>query len=149
MPKLNFSRDVPYTPDQMFQLVGDLEAYPRFIPNCSAMNVRPAPGADDAVKLARMTIRFGPITQAYTSRVSPNAEQGTIAAKAVDGPFSHLDSIWRFTPKDGGGSTIRFDIDFGISNPLIRVAAEPAFAAKQREILDAFVDEAKRRYASS
>jgi coenzyme Q-binding protein COQ10 len=41
---------------------------------------------------------------------------------------------------------VRFDIDFKISNPLVAAVAEPAFAAKQEEIIDAFVAEADRRF---
>ena len=104
-------------------------------------------GAAD-VRFARMTLSFGPITQAYTSRVVLDPAQRTIDARATDGPFSHLVSHWRFEP-EGGGASIHFDIDFKISNPLIAAVAEPAFAAKQREIMDAFVTEAERRYGGA
>ena len=66
-------------------------------------------------------------------------------AKAVDGPFAYLDSKWSFEP-EGAGTRVRFDIDFKISNPLLAAVAEPAFAAKQNEIMDAFVEEADRRF---
>ena len=69
----------------------------------------------------------------------------SVTAKATDGPFAYLDSKWTITP-EGEGSRIRFDIDFKISNPLIAAVAEPAFAAKQDEIIDAFEDEADRRF---
>jgi coenzyme Q-binding protein COQ10 len=144
MPKLDFERHVPHAPEQMMALVNDLESYPRFIPNCRAMAVKPDPSADN-VRFARMTLAFGPITQAYTSRVSTDQASGTIDAKATDGPFSHLVSRWQFEP-DAGGTCVHFDIDFKISNPLVAAVAEPAFAAKQREIMDAFIAEADRRY---
>ena len=94
---------------------------------------------------ARMTIQFGPVSQAYTSRVEADHTARTITAKAVDGPFAYLNSKWTFEP-EGEGTRIRFDIDFKISNPMIAAVAEPAFARKQDEILDAFIDEADRRY---
>jgi len=145
MPKLEFDRHVPYSPAQMLQLVGDLESYPRFIPNCRGMEVKPDRIGSGAARFARMTLSFGPITQAYTSRVVVDPAAETIDAKATDGPFSHLLSHWTFAP-DGSGTRIHFDIDFKISNPLVAAIAEPAFAAKQREIMDAFVAEADRRY---
>lgn len=141
-----FERHVPHLPDRMFEIVADLENYPCFIPNCQAMQVRPDPSARNAdVLLARMTISFGPITQAYTSRVMLDPVARTIRVKAVDGPFSYLDSEWSFEP-EGEGTRIRFEIDFKISNPLIAAVAEPAFAAKQEEIMRAFCDEADRRF---
>jgi len=108
--------------------------------------VRPDPAAAGRdVRLARMTISFGPITQAYTSRVTLDPVARTIAAKAVDGPFAYLDSLWRFEPEEQG-TRVRFEIDFRISNPLIAAVAEPAFAAKQEEIMRAFCDEADKRF---
>ena len=144
MPDLFLERHMPHLPKAMFDLVNDLEAYPRFIPNCKAMDVKLQA---DGSRLAKMTISFGPITQSYTSRVTADPQALTITAVAVDGPFSYLDSQWTFTP-EGAGTRIRFDIDFKISNPLIAAVAEPAFASKQDEIIDAFGDEADRRFGA-
>jgi coenzyme Q-binding protein COQ10 len=94
-----------------------------------------------------MTLYFGPITQAYTSRVTLDPAAQTIKAKAVDGPFSYLDSVWSFEP-EGMGTRVRFEIDFKISNIFIAAVAEPAFAAKQEEIMRAFADEADRRFGN-
>ena len=141
-----FERHVPHLPKAMIDIVADLEGYPRFIANCKAMDVRPDPAARGKdVRLAKMTLSFGPITQAYTSRVTVDPEALTIAAKAVDGPFAYLDSVWSFEP-EGQGTRVRFEIDFKISNPLIAAVAEPAFAAKQDEIMQSFADEADQRY---
>jgi coenzyme Q-binding protein COQ10 len=138
-----FEHHVPHLPQKMYEIVADLEDYPRFVPNCKAMTVRPDGAAD--TKLATMTLFFGPITQAYTSRVTFDPVLHTIKARAVDGPFAYLDSIWSFE-QEGMGTRVRFEIDFKISNVLIAAVAEPAFAAKQAEIIQAFVDEADRRY---
>lgn len=143
--KRYFERHVPHLPERMFALVADLESYPRFIPNCAAMTVRKEPAVTGDVRYARMTLSFGPITQAYTSKVTLDPVARTIKAKAVDGPFAYLDSVWRFQ-EEGMGTRIEFEIDFKISNPLIASVAEPAFAAKQDEIMRAFAEEADRRY---
>jgi len=144
--KRYFDRHVPHIPQRMYEIVADLDDYPRFIPNCRAMVVRPDPGAGGRdVRLARMTLSFGPITQAYTSRVALDPEALTIRAKAVDGPFAYLDSLWSFVP-EGMGTRVKFEIDFKISNPFIAAVAEPAFAAKQEEIMRAFCEEADRRF---
>jgi coenzyme Q-binding protein COQ10 len=143
-----FEHHVSHLPQRMFEIVSDLSDYPRFIPNCKAMEVRPDPAANGAnVLLAKMTLFFGPITQAYTSRVTIDPVALTIRAKAVDGPFAYLDSVWTFEP-EGMGTRVRFEIDFKISNPFIAAVAEPAFAAKQEEIIRAFADEADRRFGN-
>ena len=144
MPDLFYERHTPHLPERMFDLVSTLEAYPRFIPNCKAMEVTADPN-DPAINYAKMTIKFGPVTQSYTSKVTTDRNAMTITAVAVDGPFSYLDSKWTFE-REGEGTRVKFDIDFKFSNPLIAAVAEPAFAAKQDEILDAFADEADRRF---
>jgi coenzyme Q-binding protein COQ10 len=145
MPDLFFERHVSHLPDLMFDLVNDLEDYPRFLPNVKDMQVKRDSGAAGDVRFAKMTIQFGPISQAYTSRVEASRTDHTITARAIDGPFSYLNSQWRFEP-EGAGTRVRFDINFKISNPLIATVAEQAFAAKQDQIMDAFVDEADRRF---
>jgi coenzyme Q-binding protein COQ10 len=145
MPDLFFERHVQHLPDRMFDLVNDLEDYPRFLPNVKDMQVKRDNGVDGDVRYAKMTIQFGPISQAYTSRVEASRSAHTITAKAVDGPFSYLDSQWTFEP-EGAGTRVRFDINFKISNPLIATVAEQAFARKQDQIMDAFVEEADRRF---
>ncbi|MDB5614819.1 MAG: type toxin-antitoxin system RatA family toxin [Devosia sp.] len=143
-----FERHVPHLPQRMYEIVADLSDYPRFVPNCKAMEVRPDPAATEAdVQFAKMTLYFGPITQAYTSRVTLDPAARTIKAKAVDGPFAYLDSIWSFQP-EGMGTRVRFEIDFKISNIFIAAVAEPAFAAKQEEIMRAFADEADSRFGN-
>jgi coenzyme Q-binding protein COQ10 len=149
MPVLDFERTVPFSPAQMLSLIGDLETYPDFVPHCSGMQVSRAGDADGAhVRLARMAVRFGPINQAYTSRVTLNEDAGTVRAEAVDGPFSHLDSCWQVFALESG-ARVRFSIDFDFSNRLIAAVANAAFAAKQVEIVDAFIDEAYRRFRPS
>ena len=134
-----------------FEALVDISAQASQAPAAPASNwsdqhaIRPDRTASGDVRFATMTIRFGPVTQAYTSRVTADRAARTIAAKAVDGPFAYLDSTWRFEP-EGSGTRIRFDIGFKVSNPLLAAVAEPAYAAKQEEIMDAFVAEADRRY---
>jgi coenzyme Q-binding protein COQ10 len=145
MPDLFLERHVPHVIDRMFDLVYELKDYPRFVPNCRDMVVTRDDSAAGDVRQARMTIQFGPVTQAYTSKVVASRADHTITATSRDAPFAYLDSKWTFE-SEGTGTRIRFDIDFKIANPLIATVAEAAFAAKQDQIIDAFVEEADRRF---
>lgn len=145
MQRLTFTRHVPHSPKQMLDLVADVERYPDFVPNCTGMEVRRAPEAPADRYDARMQVGFGPINQAYTSRVTVDRADMTISANAIDGPFTHLDSRWTFSP-EGEGTRIDFEIAFSFRNPLLAATAERAFAAKQREIVDAFVTRADQLY---
>jgi coenzyme Q-binding protein COQ10 len=142
MKSLNFERHVAFSPDEMFSLVSDLESYPSFVPNCKGMEVE---AAADNVKMARMTLEFGPIDQSYTSRVELDDAARTIEAKASDGPFDYLNSMWRFEP-EGTGTTVRFHMEYKMNNPLLAAIAEPMLAANQEDVVNAFIEEAGRRF---
>ena len=146
MPQLKFSRNVSFTPQQMLDLVSDLATYPEFVPNCSDMEIEQEEGRPLVACTARMHVKFGPINQSYASDVDIDRDAMTVSATSRDSPFSHLDSQWQFHATPEGART-QFDIDFEFSNRLIAAVAEPAFANIQSEVLDAFIAEAKRRYA--
>ena len=146
MPQLKFSRTVPFSVEQMLKLVSDLNTYPDFVPNCSDMELSGEQGSPLSACDARMHVSFGPINQSYTSKVTIDHEAGTVVATSRENPFDYLDSKWQFTAREKG-CAIKFEIDFSFSNRLIAAIAEPAFAGIQAEILDAFIAEAKRRYA--
>lgn len=143
MAHISFNRTVPFSADDMLGLIADIRHYPEFVPNCTDMEV--FGGAGGQPMQARMSVKLGPIAQKYTSDVTIDTQARSVRAVALDGPFSHLDSVWRLTPTETG-CEIDFDIDFGFSNPLIGGIAEPLFAAKQEEVMDAFLAEAARRF---
>ena len=146
MTKIAFEREVPHSPEQMFDLVSDLACYPSFVPNCSDMNITNLP--DDGKCLARMHISFGPINQSYESKVHADREGMSVRAVSDDDPFSYLESEWRFTKTDDG-THVDFSVDFEMRNRFIAAIAEPLFVEKQREIVDAFMEQAAKLYGRS
>src|ERR1700684_3520382 len=58
---------VPYTPEQLFDLVADVEKYPRFLPWCVASRIR---SKTENQLVADLTIGFGPFPESFTSRVT-------------------------------------------------------------------------------
>lgn len=145
MRHIEFERHVPYSAEQMIELVANVHAYPEFVPNCEDMYVRNDPEGDLDKVQATMSVAFGPITGSYTSEVVVDRLRRHIHADAIDGPFSQLQSTWMFTP-DEQGTMVRFAIDFEFSNRLLGVIAEPVFAAKQEEVIDAFVRRADQLF---
>ena len=69
----------------------------------------------------------------------------TVTAKSEDDPFSYLESEWKFTETDTG-THVDFVVDFQMRNRLLAAIAEPLFADKQREIVDAFMAQAEKLY---
>lgn len=147
MKHISFQRQVPYSPRQMLDLVSDVASYPQFVPHCENMRIEPDRSASDKNSvLANMSVAYGPVSGNYTSRVQTNETEMTVSAKALDGPFSHLQSVWHFTEAETG-CDVSFELDFEFSNPLLAAIAEPIFTRMQEEVIEAFFARAKLLYA--
>ena len=85
---------VRFTPEQMFDLVNEVEAYPRRFPWCRGANVLEHDGAH---LVARLDLRFAGVTQHFSTRNTLDRPH-SIRMQFVDGPFDWLHGVWQFTP---------------------------------------------------
>ncbi len=143
MPTIERSALVPFTAQQMYQLVNDVESYPEFLPWCSGGTVL----EDSAeVRVARVDISKGPIRQHFTTRNELKAGE-SISLSLVEGPFSHLDGLWQFTPIGDTGCRVTFSTQFSFGNFLIEKTVGPVFNEICIRLVDAFVARAKQVYS--
>jgi len=103
----------PYTPEQLFALVGDVERYPQFLPWLSSLRTWNPRFESEGVELldAEAEVRFAVIREKFSSRVRRDRPAMTIDVNLISGPFRKLQNQWRFRPHPGG-SELTFDIDF-------------------------------------
>ncbi len=142
MPILSNSVCVKYTPEQMYDLVNDVEAYPQYLPLCSSVKVL-AKGPSHLN--ATITLSKGKIKLTFTTANS--MEQGRqINMNLLDGPFKRLHGVWRFLPSGNGGCEASFDLDFEFSNGLISLAFGGFFKEVAESFVDAFCRQAAVRY---
>ena len=133
---------VPYSAEQMFALVDDIESYPEFLPWCKeASEVERKP---DEVT-ATLVLSKGLVTQAFTT-CNKNTHERKIEMNLVDGPFSHLQGEWEFTELDEQSCKVVLNIEFAISNSLLRLTLEPVFALVLSRLVNAFKIRAKDIY---
>jgi coenzyme Q-binding protein COQ10 len=113
VPHFTTTRDLGHSAAEMFALVADVEAYPEFVPLCSAMEVesREPDGSVETI-VARMTVSYSLFHETFVSRVVLDKEALAITVDGMDGPFSYLKSVWRFEATGGNGSRIVFTIDY-------------------------------------
>ena len=113
MPKFKDTTPVPHSPEQMFDLVADVERYPEFLPMCEALRVRERRERDGKTMLvADMTVGYKMIRETFTSRVLLKPEENAIDVSYLEGPFRYLDNRWTFEPRDDGGCDVIFFIDY-------------------------------------
>jgi len=145
MPTVNNSVCVNYTPEQMFDLVNDVEAYPQYLPLCTNVKVL---SQSPRHLHATITLSKGKIKMSFTTANS--MEQGKqINMNLVDGPFKHLRGAWRFKPSGNGGCEASFQLDFEFSNGLLGLAFGGFFKEVAESFMDAFCRQAEVRYGGA
>lgn len=133
---------VRYTPEQMFDLVNDVEAYPRRFPWCLGAHVTEH---DDKHLVARLDLRFAGVTQHFSTRNTLDRPH-SIRMQFVHGPFDWLHGVWSFTPLGDAGCKVALDLDFEVSNKLTGFAFGLGFKKLADRMVDDFCAEAKREY---
>jgi len=149
MPLHQETRILPYTVEQMYAVVADIERYPEFLPWCSKVVVRKREMQDNVECVtAEMVIAFRALHERYVSLVRLDRGARAIEARHVEGPFQRLDTRWRFVPLDTG-SEVHFLIDFAFKSVLLSAVASVAFGFVAAKMAEAFVQRAHRLYGAS
>ncbi|MFS8046882.1 type II toxin-antitoxin system RatA family toxin [Rhizobium sp. BR 314] len=147
MPQFETHRPVPHSPDQMFDLVADVERYPEFLPLCEALMIRNRKERDGKILLvADMTVGYKAIRETFTTQVLLNKAERAIDVKYIDGPFKYLDNRWRFQPSENGGSVIDFFIDYEFKSRILGALMGSMFDRAFRMFTDAFETRANKIY---
>jgi len=144
MPSHHETRHLPYSPEQMFDLVADVKRYPEFLPWVSAMRVR----SDSATEtLADMIVGFKGLRETFTSRVRKQRPD-TITVEYIEGPLKFLRNDWRFKAEPGG-CAVDFTVDFAFKNRVFEMLAGQVFGAALRRMIGAFETRAAQLYGAS
>ena len=141
MIEIRRSAIVPFTPAQMFDLVNDVEAYPKRFGWCDAAEVLER---EDNVLVARLDLKFAGLKQSFTTRNTTDRPH-TLAMKFVEGPFRSLDGVFSFQALGDVGCKIALALDFdyaGLGGSVLKMG----FQQLANRMVDDFCDEARRQY---
>jgi len=145
MPTHSERRVLPYTPQQLYDLVGDVEKYPEFLPWCVAARVRER---SERLIIADLAIGFRVFRERFTSKVTllPDGPDGPrIDTAYADGPFKHLMNYWIFHPH-AKGCEIDFYVEFEFRSRLLQATIELLFHEAVRRMVAAFEGRAAKLY---
>lgn len=145
MPRHHETRPLPYTPDQMFDLVANVGAYPEFLPWISAIRVR---SDSESEMVADMIVGFKGIKESFTSRVHKHRPD-FVRVDYLDGPLKHLHNQWRFRDDGKGGVLVDFEVEFEFKNRLFEMLAGQMFDKALRKMIGAFETRAAELYGES
>lgn len=148
MPTHGEKRVLPYTPEQMYDLVADVGRYPEFLPWNSAARVRRVTDQPDGRQLmeADLVISFKVFRERFASRVMLDQPARRIDTEYLDGPFKYLKSYWIFQP-DPKGCEVEFFVDFEFKSAILQKVIGLVFNEAMHRIVAAFEKRADDLYA--
>lgn len=136
-----------YSPAEMYRLVTDVAAYPRFLPWCERAEVL---ASHDSGMTARIHLAFAGVRHAFTTR-NDNQPDREVLMHLVDGPFSVLEGTWRFSALDAPGAAgqacrIEFELRYAFSSRALGLVLSPVFDRVANTFVDSFVKRAEQVY---
>ncbi|WP_448585720.1 type II toxin-antitoxin system RatA family toxin [Thermaurantiacus sp.] len=142
MPEHRETRTLPWTPEELFDLVADVGAYPQFLPWVVATRVRER---SETLLVADMSVGFRAIRETFTSRVTLNRPRH-IHVDYVSGPLQHLHNDWRFEAVGDAATRIDFSVDFAFRSRIFERIAGAVFHEAFRRMVAAFEARAVKLY---
>jgi ribosome-associated toxin RatA of RatAB toxin-antitoxin module len=142
-----------YTAHEIYELVVDVEAYPKFLPWCERVEILQR---DENGLAARLHLAYSGIRHAFTTR-NVQVKDESVHIGLVDGPFSLLDGLWRFVPLSlpsspagtaGGACKIEFELRYAFANGVLEAAISPVFDRIANTFVDSFVRRAEQVYGA-
>jgi len=132
-----------YRPEQLFDLVADVERYPEFLPWCIGARIRER---SESLLGADLVIGFKLIRERFTSRVTMDRPHLGIETAYADGPFKHLSNCWRFEPTPDGGCRIDFYVEFEFRSAVLQKLIGLLFHEAVKRMVGAFETRARALY---
>ena len=144
MDKINRSALLPYTPQEMFILVSDIESYPDFLPWCTVARVLSR--EYDEVR-ACIDFTVSGVTRSFTTRNRHQINK-MIEMQLVEGPFSRLNGCWQFEPLGEEGCKISLFLEYDFSCRMLGMVVGPVFSQIANTLVDSFQKRAIEIYGS-
>jgi len=143
MPTHFEQRVVPYSADQMFDLVADVERYPQFLPWCVGSRITGQ--TDDQIE-AEVAVGFKMFRERFRSRVTLLRDEHRINVEYLGGPMKYLSNSWRFEVLDDDRCCIHFFIEFEFRSKLMQRVAKALFHELVYHMVAAFERRARKLY---
>jgi coenzyme Q-binding protein COQ10 len=145
MPRHSETRYLPYTPEQLFELVADVARYDEFLPWVVAVRVR---SSSEQETIADLVVGFNAFKERFTSRVVKE-RPARICVDYVEGPLKYLHNEWKFDRAPDGGTNVGFSVDFAFKSRLFETLAGAMFDRALRRMITAFEQRAAALYGIS
>ncbi len=141
MPHHHERRALPFSAEQMYDLVIDVRQYSKFLPWVAAVRIR---SENESEMLADLVVGFKMLKETFSSRVL-KTPQTKVTVDYLDGPLKHLHNQWLFE-STADGCIVDFTVDFAFQNRIFEAIAGQYFNTALRKMTDAFIERAETLY---
>src|SRR4051812_4407885 len=145
MPRHSETRYLPYTPEQLFDLVADVARYDEFLPWVVAVRIR---SSSETETVADLVVGFNAFKERFTSRVVKH-KPTHICVDYVEGPLKYLHNEWQFDRAADGATNVHFSVDFAFKSRLFETLAGSMFDRALRRMIGAFEQRVAALYGIS
>jgi coenzyme Q-binding protein COQ10 len=142
MPRHSETRHLPYTPEQLFDMVADVARYDEFLPWVVAVRVR---SSSQTETVADLVVGFNAFKERFTSRVLKDRPD-RICVDYIEVPLKFLHNEWKFDRAADGGTEVCFSVDFAFKSRLFETLAGAMFDRALRRMTSAFEQRAAALY---
>lgn len=150
MPTHSETRELPYTAQQMYDLVADVASYPEFLPWTAAARIKSRDDkGDHEVMDADLVISFKVFRERFTSRVVLWPGDKKIDTEYLDGPFKFMKSNWHFEDANDGTCKVHFFVDFEFKNMVLQKIIGVVFNEAMQRVVRAFEKRAAALYGAT
>jgi ribosome-associated toxin RatA of RatAB toxin-antitoxin module len=136
---------VTFSPEQMFDLVIDVERYPEFLPWVAGARLHEKSERD---LRASMEMQKGGVRERF-STLNEFERPGFMTMRLLEGPFRLLEGRWSFAPIGEIGTRVELEMRFEFANPVVGLLFGNAFEQSCNALIDAFIARAKQTYAAA
>lgn len=151
MPSFQTNRHVQHSADDMFDLVADVEKYPRFVPLCQSLKVRGRRELEDGrvVLISDMTVAYKLFSETFATRVTLDKTSRRITVEYLEGPFQKLENHWDFKPASENACDVEFYISYEFRSRTLGAVMGTMFDKAFRKFASAFEARADEVYGAA
>jgi len=142
MTTINRSALLPYQARQLFELVNDVEAYPKYMDGCVGARIL---RREEALMEARLDLAKGGIAQSFSTR-NRMIDAKQITLELLDGPFDYFEGLWEFRALGDSACKMSLNLDFNVNSTVLGAAASRLFEKVTNNLVDAVSKRARQIY---
>lgn len=136
---------IHHSASRMYALVDDVKSYPVFLPWCGGVDLLQQ---DEATTVARLHIAYHGLNQNFTTE-NHKTYPSLMIINLVDGPFKHLEGVWRFIELSDQACKIEFMLKYEFTNSFLEKIISPVFSHIANTFVDGFVSRADVVYKNN